>query len=97
MLTDFEYIISGRYTNSRGVAILFNNNFEYKIIHKEIDNDGNYAMVDLDVSSVSLRLRNIYATNMDSHGFFQSILKIIEESQQDHLIVYGDFNLVLNP
>ena len=97
MLTEFECIISGKYTNSREVAILFNNNFEYKIIHKEIDNDGNYVMVDLDVSSVSLRLINIYAPNMDSPGFFQSILKLIEESQQDHLIVCGDFNLVLNP
>ena len=97
MLADFECIISGKYTNSRGVAILFNNNFEYKIIHKEIDNDGNYVMVDLDVSSVSLRLINIYAPNIDSPAFFQSIQKLIEESQQDHLIVCGDFNLVLNP
>ena len=92
MLPDFECIISGKHTNSRGVAILFTNNFE--IIHKEIDNDGNYVMVDLDVSSVSIMLINIYAPNMDSPGF---ILKPIEESQQDHLIVCGDFNLVLNP
>ena len=70
MLTDFECIISGKYTNLRGVAIIFNNNFDYKIIHKEIDNDGNYVMVDLDVSSVSLGLINIYAPNMDSPGFF---------------------------
>ena len=54
-------------------------------------------MVDLDVSSVSLRLINIYAPNMDFPGFFQSILKLIEGSQQVHLIVCGDFNLVLNP
>ena len=55
--------------------------FQYKIIHKEIDNDGNYVMVDLDVSSVSLRLKNVYAPNMDSPSFILGVLKLIEENQ----------------
>ena len=78
MLMNVECIISGRCTDPRGVAILFNNNLEYKITHKEID--GNYVMVDLDFSSVSLRVINIYAPIYDSPAFFQNILKLIEEN-----------------
>ena len=82
--------------DSRGIAILFNKNFEYKIIHKEIDNAGDYVMVELDVSLLSLRLINIYVPSMDSPGLFQSVLKPIEENQQYHLIVCGDFNQLHN-
>ena len=35
------YISEGK-TNSRGAAILLNNNFEYKVINCKKDNNGNY-------------------------------------------------------
>ena len=90
MLANFKCITCGRCTNSRGVALTFNNNFKYKIIHKEIDNDENCIMVGFGVSSVSLRFRNMYDPSMDSPGFFQSILKLFVENQQDPLIFCGD-------
>ena len=46
---------------------------------------------------VDILVINIYAPNEDCPEFFESVQKKIENTQHDHCIVCGDFNLVLNP
>ena len=92
-----QTFISGSKTNSRGVAILIKNNFEYKIHDIQRDLDGNILILDLNIASISVRLINIYAPNLDTPDFFQNLSEIIEQNKQDYLVICGDFNLVMNP
>ena len=92
-----EVIICGNRTNARGVAILLNSNFEYKIISKSQDSEGNYICLTMQLSSMSVTLITIYGPNSDQPDFFQQIHQIIEHSTTDYNILCGDFNLVLNP
>ena len=84
-------------SNSRGVAILFKKNFEYKIEFVSKDEDGNLICVDLSLSDMSLRLINIYALNTDSPEFFNKVKEMIEANFQDHIVICGDYNLALDP
>ena len=96
-LSKCECLISGKKTNSRGVAILFQHNFEYKLIDHGSDDNGNFLYVDINIGSISLRVINLYAPNTDTPSFFQDISSLIEENTLDHLLLCGDFNLVLSP
>ena len=75
-LSKCECLISGKKTNSRGVAILFQHNFEYKaykLIDHGSDDNGNFLYVDINIGSISLRVINLYAPNTDTPSFFQDI------------------------
>lgn len=62
-----EVIIHGVKTNARGVAILFGNNFEYKIHTIDKDAEGNLITVNMKISDIELKLINIYyAPNSDN-------------------------------
>ena len=96
-LCNCECILSGSSTNSRGVAIILKNNFEYEITQTEIDPEGNYICLDLNIPSFSIRLISIYAPNVDKPLFFENLNRLIEENNQNYILICGDFNLVLNP
>ena len=49
------------------------------------------------IGSISLRVINVYDPNTDTPSIFQDISKLIEENTLDHLLLCGDFNLVLSP
>ena len=97
LLSKCTCLMSGVKTNSRGVAILFMNNFDFKILNSKADDQGNLIYADIEIDTVSLRLVNIYAPNVDNPAFFHYVNDIIEENSLDHLVLCGDFNLVLNP
>ena len=62
---EYKVIVNGNKTNSRGVAIFLKNNFEFKIISIENDNNENLIVCDLQIGEVTLRLLNVYALNID--------------------------------
>ena len=66
-----ECYLSGFRTNSRGVAIILCDNFEYKTIKVKNDKTGNLVYLDLELQSFSFRLINIYAPNSDTPSFFE--------------------------
>ena len=59
--------LHGTKTNSRGVAILLNNNFEHEVI--EHNEDGKYLQLILRCSSIKINLINIYAQTNDEPHF----------------------------
>ena len=92
-----ECILNGESSNSRGVAVLLNTNFEYNIMSVSKDVDGNMIVLDLNIGDISIKLLNIYAPNKDSPEFFNHIKDIIEPNIQTYILLCGDLNLVLDP
>ena len=92
-----ECIVHGNKTNSHGVAIHFQNNFQYKIVGIETDDNGNMLSLNLKINDLRLKIINIYGPNKDSPLFYDSINKIITSSDQSYVLLCEDFNLVLNP
>ena len=68
-----EVIINRKSTNSRGVAILLNKNFEYTIEQISKDDDCNLIELDLNLSDIKLKLICIYGPNKDYPDFYDSI------------------------
>ena len=84
-------------SRSRGVAILFNNNFEFKINKIFRDQTGNVLIVDIKLSNKSITLINIYGPNKDTPDFYSDLEKNIVEFANNDIIIVGDWNLLLNP
>ena len=89
-------IFNSLYSRSRGVAIFFNNNFEFEIIKTYTDNTGNFIAVFLKIGVQQLTVINIYGPNKDDPGFYQNLAKKLADINSDTIIV-GDWNLLLNP
>lgn len=77
-----------------GVAILFNNNFEYEIIQVTTDEIGNYSAIDLRIEKYNIILINIYGHNRDSPDFYENIQSKVEHFFGDFVVIGGDFNFV---
>ncbi len=88
------YISPGR-SNARGVAVLFNNNFEYKVLKKKQDTEGNYIILNVEIEKkFVLTLVNIYGPNSDDPEFYEDILIETVDMEGDHTIICADWNLV---
>lgn len=84
-------------SNSRGVAILFNDNCELEINAEYRDEYGNYLILDVTVENIHFLLVNIYGPNIDTPTFYSGLLDIIQGIYStQHIILGGDFNLILN-
>ena len=83
-------------SQSRGVAILINNNFEFKLLNEEKDNSGNLLILDAQINKKQITLINLYAPNKDDPEFFNNLKSRISKCVNPYIIA-GDFNLVLNP
>lgn len=92
-----ECFFSSLKSNSRGVAILFNKNIEYKVHNYKSDPNGNYIMLDLTIENNRLTLVSIYGPNSDEPVFYENIVNKMEEFGNEHIIWCGDFNLVIDP
>ena len=93
----YECYFNSYKSNSRGVAVLFNNNFEFKVIKEKKDLTGNFLALDLEIEGEKLTLITIYGPNSDSPAFYDQIEETIYDFKNDKYIVCGDFNLVLDP
>ena len=93
----YECHFSSLSSNSRGVAILFNNNFEYKVIREKKERDGNFLALDLEIENNRLTLITLYGPNTDSPDFYDRIIETLGLFDNDSYIVCGDFNLVVDP
>ena len=93
----YQCYFSSFTSNSSGVAILFNNNFDFKVHKEKGDKDVNYHILKVCIEGHMVVLCTIYGPNMDSPNFYENIQQSIEEMNCNNIIWCGDFNLVLNP
>ena len=61
-----DVYINGGKTNSCGVAILLNNNFEYEVLSCNKDKNGNYLNLLMKLTSMKINLVTLYGPNNDS-------------------------------
>ena len=89
--------ISGLDTNKNGVAILFNNNFEYKVLNIVRDPHGCYIVMDVEFLQKRITLINLYGPSAgDYPGFFDKICEFVKNSHSEHIILTGDWNCTLD-
>lgn len=84
-------------SNSRGVAILFNNNCELEVHKTFKDDSGNFLILDVSVDDLHVLLVNVYGPNLDTPTFYTNLLQHIENLFTNQRIVLGgDFNLIFD-
>ena len=94
---NIEFILSDYNTNSRGVAILIQPNFEYKLTHIYSDKTGRYQIITMDIANkFSITLTNIYGPNQDDPELLKVIFHKSNELQSDFVIYAGDWNVALD-
>ena len=76
---------------------MIDKNVEYTIHKQTIDIGGNYIVLDITVCNQRLTLINIYGPNNDDPVFFQNIANLIDITNNDKYILYGDYNCILDP
>ena len=80
------------FSSSRaGVAILFNNNFQFQIQKQFTDPKGRFIIADIETEDRVMKLVNVYAPNEDNLTFFKHISEKLSSFECDF---GGDFNLV---
>ena len=60
----YKTFFSGLASNKAGVAILFNNNFTFKVLRPICNKEWRYIIIDLEVGELILTICNIYAPNL---------------------------------
>ena len=93
----YNCFVNGKDTNKGGVAILFNNTFEYKIHNCIKSENGNYIILDMDLCNHHLSLINVYGpSNRDDVVFFEDFFDSVSLVGNDNMIVGGDWNVPLD-
>ena len=93
----FSAFLAGCDTNKNGVAILFSNNFEYKIHSIHRDPEGCYLIMDIEFLKKRLTLVNVYGPSSGDCPFFlDKISKIIDDIGNELIVSAGDWNVVLD-
>ncbi len=86
--------------HSRGVAIMFDTELNYKIRNIHRKNDGRVILINVSIEDRELTLCNIYAPNKPylRNEFFKSLKLWIARyaDNPDDIILGGDFNCTLN-
>ena len=95
-LLDYDCFFSSFSSNSRGVAKIFKNIFEFSVSKIKGDSDGKYIILEFTSEGKQLLLWCIYGPNNDDPSFYTNIQEYIIDSQCENVIMYGNFNLVLN-
>ena len=92
-----QVIFSNGDSNARGVMTLVSKHLHGCIKEIRCDSYGRYLICKAEINSESYCLANIYAPNEDEPAFFRSVFDDFTEMECMHIIIGGDFNLVLQP
>ena len=73
----YDEYLSSDASNSRGVAILFTNSFDFKVYRDIKDKNGNFIILDITVSDYRFTLVAVYGPNEDNPEVFFQIYILI--------------------
>ena len=91
----YKMFFSSHSGNSRGVAILFNNSFQFQLHEKITDTEGRFIIMCLTINDRKITLMNVYGPNQDDPVFFELLKRKLETRNDDeNIIIGGDFNVV---
>lgn len=93
----YDTYFSNFSSQSRGVAIFINNNFDCKVNSIEKDDEGNLLILNCKIYEKNITLVNIYGPNRDNPNFFEKVSEKMSNFEDSLFILAGDFNLVLDP
>jgi len=93
----YDCYFSSFSSQSRGVAIMLNNNFDFEVNQVIAGEDGNFLIVEITTINRKITLINVYGPNRDNPAFFTKLNNIIMDNNFENIIWGGDWNLVLNP
>ena len=83
-------------SQSRGLAILINNNFDFTLRSLDSDDSGNFLNLNFTSYERNISLFNIYGPNRDSPMFYKTLKEKLVAIDNECVLV-GDFNLILDP
>ena len=83
-------------SNSRGVAILFRNTFQYHIEKEIKDSDRNFIILSVRINDTLWTLVAVKGPNNDEPQFFTNLQHKIESLGNSSVIIGGDWNVPLN-
>lgn len=92
-----DFYMNAYTSNSRGVIILFQNNFEFKVEQIYKDNCGNYLILDVIINNYRTTLASIYGPNEDNPDFYENFYQQILSINNEYTILCGDWNLIIDP
>ena len=93
----YSVIFNSFDSRSRGVAVFFRNNFEFKIHNTFRGNNGNVLLLDIEIEKHRITMVNIYGPNRDDPNFYEELNNTVLKYGNKNIIMMGDWNLLLNP
>ena len=86
-----ECVVAGHDSGGKGVALLFKNNFGYKIHNIFKDNEGLYILIDIEMLNKRITLASIYAPSGGDHPeFFYTLMREVVNMDNGLIIIGGD-------
>ena len=80
------------FSSSRaGVAILFNNNFQFQIQKQFTDPEGRFIIADIETEDRVMMLVNVYAPNEDNPTFFKHVSEKLSSFECDFIVFWWRF------
>ncbi|CAH2283693.1 Hypothetical predicted protein [Pelobates cultripes] len=97
-----KYFPTGYYahnpsTKSKGVAILFSADTQFRLEAEEKDREGRYLFLKGHIGDAQVTLANLYLPNKGQKPFLASALRNLEEFSAGTVIIGGDLNAPLDP
>jgi len=86
-------IFHNSYGSSRGVCILLNKKLDKKIISTREDDDGNFILLNMEISGVKVTVGAVYGPNHDDMNFFENLKNAVLNLGNSNIILGGDWNL----
>ena len=92
-----EVKMSSKSPESRGVAILFRGDLNFKVTETEKDDMGNLLLIKLQVCDLNFYLCVIYGPNIDCPEFYVNLRNRLMQKENLPVVICGDWNYVHPP
>ena len=79
------------------MSILLNPNQTFKIKQCNIVVEGRILALELEIDDNAVTIINVYRPNNDNSDFFSKLEQYTSDISDQHLVIAGDFNTILNP